>query len=370
MFKRSSWVAAAILMAASGMAFAGGNPPKQDHTCQGSRNCNTYNTVNNSTMNKGGDGGTGFGVGVGVGVGGAGGAGGNATGGNATVGPITNTNIAAGGAGGAGGKATIEKGAVQNTVKTDVNNTNVNLVSSTNKQNQAQQQGQQQGQFIKDSGNSSSSSNSAVKNSGNSKSNSSATGGSVSQSGNSAIKNSGNSSATGGSVDGSGNSSNNITINMQDAEAERARSQTELQIAAIQAESNERVAEIMSDVKIRNTPSVSGPPLVSSNDTCMGSVSGSVNVPGLGIGGGKTYIDENCVMLKNSRELWNMGMKAAALARMCMDAKNRDALEITGFVCPQTESARKTEAAALAKGEATITDPIVRRRLGLAPLAE
>lgn len=91
--------------------------------------------------------------------------------------------------------------------------------------------------------------------------------------------------------------------------------------------------------KIKNTPSVSGPPLTSSNDTCMGSASGSVNAPGFGLSVGKTYTDDNCVMLKNSRELWNMGMKAASMALMCMDRNNREALEMTGFECPQTARA-------------------------------
>jgi len=131
---------------------------------------------------------------------------------------------------------------------------------------------------------------------------------------------------------------------------------------------------------IRNTPSVSGPPLVSSNDTCMGSASGSANIPGFGLSVGKTYTDANCVMLKNARELWNMGMKGAAMARMCMDAENREALEMTGFTCPQTLRARGqaynagattttvvTTPAAPAADSSVYTgnDPIVRRRLGL-----
>lgn len=131
---------------------------------------------------------------------------------------------------------------------------------------------------------------------------------------------------------------------------------------------------------IKNTPSVNGPPLVSSNDTCMGSASGSANVPGFGLSLGKTYTDSNCVMLKNARELWNMGMKGAAMARMCMDAENREALEMTGFTCPQTLRARgqaynsasltttttTTAAEPQASGtEYTGNDPIVRRRLGL-----
>jgi hypothetical protein len=86
--------------------------------------------------------------------------------------------------------------------------------------------------------------------------------------------------------------------------------------------------------RVKNTPSVSGPPLTTSNDTCMGSTSGSVNIAGLGIGGGSTWTDTNCKRLKNARELWNMGMRAAALALMCSDEENKNALELTGFVCP------------------------------------
>lgn len=98
------------------------------------------------------------------------------------------------------------------------------------------------------------------------------------------------------------------------------------------------------DQTIKNTPSVSGAPLTTSNDTCMGSSSGSVNVPGFGLGLGSTWTDRNCVMLKNARELWNMGMKAAALALFCTDDNNRMALEITGFVCPQTQRAQQLAA--------------------------
>ena len=124
---------------------------------------------------------------------------------------------------------------------------------------------------------------------------------------------------------------------------------------------------------VRNVPSVNGPPLTSSNDTCMGSVSGSLNVAGFGGGFGSTYKDANCVMLKNSRELWNMGMRGAALARMCMDSENREALEITGFKCPQTEKAERDVAAleqkrtalATAGQKPEIVDPYVRKRMGL-----
>lgn len=92
---------------------------------------------------------------------------------------------------------------------------------------------------------------------------------------------------------------------------------------------------------IKNTPSVGGPPLTTSNDTCMGSTSGSVNIAGLGIGGGSTWTDTNCKRLKNARELWNMGLKGASLALMCLDDENRYALLATGYECPSTPAEMK-----------------------------
>jgi hypothetical protein len=115
---------------------------------------------------------------------------------------------------------------------------------------------------------------------------------------------------------------------------------------------------------LKNVPSVSGPPLTTSNDTCMGSTSGSANGPGFGVSVGTTWSDGNCKLLKNARELWNMGMKAAALALLCTDDDNRKALEVTDYQCPQS---KKAEVVAATANE-QYTDPIVRNRLGLPPL--
>ena len=120
--------------------------------------------------------------------------------------------------------------------------------------------------------------------------------------------------------------------------------------------------------KIANTPSVNGPQLVTSNDTCMGSTSGSANVPGIGIGFGTSWVDNNCKMLKNSRELWNMGMKGAAMALMCKDEDNREALELTGFECPQTTKAKAESKKVSEAQQPQYTDPIVRARLGMPEL--
>ena len=91
---------------------------------------------------------------------------------------------------------------------------------------------------------------------------------------------------------------------------------------------------IQGSTTIRNVPAMGTTLLTTSNDTCMGSTSGSVVVAGFGIGGGSTYVDTDCRRIKNARELWNMGMKSASLALMCNDPENRIALEVTGFACP------------------------------------
>lgn len=143
---------------------------------------------------------------------------------------------------------------------------------------------------------------------------------------------------------------------------------TERQI--VSGGTNSTIRQEFGTQKIKNTPSVNGAPLTTSNDTCMGSSSGSLNVPGVGIGLGTTWTDNNCVMLKNSRELWNMGMKGAAMALMCTDKANKEALELTGFVCPQTEREQQRQAAQ-ASGTATSSaggytgnDPYIRARMG------
>lgn len=147
-------------------------------------------------------------------------------------------------------------------------------------------------------------------------------------------------------VAGSSNEGNNQTIIFQNPE------QRELTRQVIETTGNQGV-NYSGEYKLKNVPSMASPNLTTSNDTCMGSISGSVAVPGFGIGGGSTVIDENCVMLKNSRELWNMGMRAAAMARMCMDTKNREALEITGFKCPQEEAAKEEQQAPIADYSST-----------------
>ena len=99
---------------------------------------------------------------------------------------------------------------------------------------------------------------------------------------------------------------------------------------------SKNIVEYTGTYTMKNVPSVNGPNLTTSNDTCMGSSSGSANGPGFGVSFGTTWTDEHCKRLKMSRELWNKGMKAASLAMDCMDPAARVALEITGSKCPQS----------------------------------
>lgn len=83
------------------------------------------------------------------------------------------------------------------------------------------------------------------------------------------------------------------------------------------------------------------PPLTSSGDTCMGSYSGGISTVSIGISLGGTWTDDNCVMLKNARELYNYGYRDSALARLCMDELNSQALEVTGINCPDYRRLRE-----------------------------
>lgn len=131
--------------------------------------------------------------------------------------------------------------------------------------------------------------------------------------------------------------------------------------------------EYSGDYTIKNVPSVNGPPLTTSNDTCMGSTSGSANGPGFGIGFGTTWTDEHCKDLKTSRELWNKGMKAASLAIDCMNPRAKMALEITGTKCPQSMTVEERQAAfgaqASAEGAAPSTGiPVAVNKLPEEPV--
>ena len=83
-------------------------------------------------------------------------------------------------------------------------------------------------------------------------------------------------------------------------------------------------------------PSAISPQFSSGNnsDLCTIGVAGAVQTQILGISAGTTFTEENCIRLKNSKVLYDMGMKVAAVSVMCQDKKVFDAMMNAGTPCP------------------------------------
>jgi len=78
----------------------------------------------------------------------------------------------------------------------------------------------------------------------------------------------------------------------------------------------------------------SAPPSSMTQDVCA--VGGSLGVQtfGLGISGGKHFIDKNCERLKLARILNDFGMKVAAVAILCQDERVFESMIQAGTPCP------------------------------------
>ena len=82
-------------------------------------------------------------------------------------------------------------------------------------------------------------------------------------------------------------------------------------------------------------PSAVSPSIMSySQDLCTTGASGAVQTQIFGVSAGKSVRDENCERLKNSKALYDMGMKVAAVALLCQDYKVYRAMEQSGSPCP------------------------------------
>jgi hypothetical protein len=100
--------------------------------------------------------------------------------------------------------------------------------------------------------------------------------------------------------------------------------------------------------------------LTTSNGTCMGSSSGGAQGASFGFSVGGTWVDAGCDARYDAQALLALGLKAAAVARLCAKPELRDAIERTGQSCfDKPKTAAKADEP---------QDPYVRRRLGLAPL--
>jgi hypothetical protein len=67
---------------------------------------------------------------------------------------------------------------------------------------------------------------------------------------------------------------------------------------------------------------------------CTVGASGAVQTQILGLSFGATTTDKNCERLKLAKNLYDMGMKVAAVSTLCQDARVFQAMENAGTPCP------------------------------------
>jgi|TARA_R110002110_G_scaffold170736_1_gene372896 hypothetical protein len=91
-----------------------------------------------------------------------------------------------------------------------------------------------------------------------------------------------------------------------------------------------------SSSNIKSAPPTASAPSYNSmtQDVCSTGASMGVQTFGLGISGGKHFIDENCERLKLARILNDFGMKVAAVAILCQDERVFESMIQAGTPCP------------------------------------
>lgn len=98
----------------------------------------------------------------------------------------------------------------------------------------------------------------------------------------------------------------------------------------------------ISETTNNSTSTVKSPPptavapavTVINNDVCATAASGAVQTQILGISMGGTVRDMNCERIKLSKNLYDMGMKVAAVATLCQDDRVFQAMLDAGTPCP------------------------------------
>jgi len=73
--------------------------------------------------------------------------------------------------------------------------------------------------------------------------------------------------------------------------------------------------------------------LTSGLDTCLGSVTAAVQTQIVGVSGGKTIVDKNCVMIKQVQLLVQLGYPTAACFRARQDSEIDEAMKAAGIEC-------------------------------------
>lgn len=91
-----------------------------------------------------------------------------------------------------------------------------------------------------------------------------------------------------------------------------------------------------STTTVKSPPPTAVAPAITTinNDVCATATSGAVQTQILGISMGTTTRDMNCERIKLSKNLYDMGMKVAAVATLCQDDRVFQAMLDAGTPCP------------------------------------
>ena len=86
----------------------------------------------------------------------------------------------------------------------------------------------------------------------------------------------------------------------------------------------------------KSSPPSAGAPSYNSmtQDVCAVGASAGIQTFGVGLSGGKHFIDKNCERLKLARILNDFGMKVAAVAILCQDERVFESMIQAGTPCP------------------------------------
>ena len=75
-------------------------------------------------------------------------------------------------------------------------------------------------------------------------------------------------------------------------------------------------------------------------DTCLKGTGGSLQTVAVGFSSGGYQVDEDCVRLKESKLLSDLGMKVAAVSRLCSSIDVFKAMLMAGSPCPIIQNSR------------------------------
>lgn len=91
-----------------------------------------------------------------------------------------------------------------------------------------------------------------------------------------------------------------------------------------------------STTTVKSPPPTAVAPAITTinNDVCATASSGAVQTQILGISMGGTTRDMNCERIKLSKNLYDMGMKVAAVSTLCQDDRVFQAMLDAGTPCP------------------------------------